>query len=558
MGSVWARGALGLFVGIALLGGPGCADSDDGEQSGPTRGLTGDVKQGGSVRIAHTEQPDSLDPALSYSANAWEALWLVYTPLLTYRHAEGERGAELIPGLAERLPEVSADGRTYRLRLRRGLRYSDGTRVRAADFEHAIKRVLSLESGGSSFYLGIVGAKRYQRGGGGERDLPGIVTDDRARTITIRLTEPDGTFANALALPFAGLVPSTAPFESLTADPPPGVGPYALAEVRPNRGFVLRRNRRMPEIEGIARGNLDRISVRLVGSLQRQTQDVIRGRLDFMQDPPASDQLAEVRRRYPDRYKQFPTGSTYYFFLNTRLEPFDDVRVRRAVNLALDKDAIRRLYAGLLEPACTLLPPVVPGYRRREPCPYGQGPLRSRVERARALVRAAGADGADVTVWGSTTEQGTKISDYYVQVLKEIGLDPEPKRVSDSVYLQTIGNQDTKAQTGFNTWFQDFPHPANFFFIVDGDSIQPTNNPNPGNVSDPQINAGIDRLRRERSLSETAEAWARLDQTLIDRALIVPVGHRRLTTFMSERMDFEDCSPVHPLFQNDYSGWCLK
>ena len=78
-------------------------------------------------------------------------MWLVYTPLLTYRHAEGERGSELIPGLAERLPEISADGMTYRLRLREGLKYSDGTAVKASDFEHTVKRLLALGSAATGF-----------------------------------------------------------------------------------------------------------------------------------------------------------------------------------------------------------------------------------------------------------------------------------------------------------------------------------------------------------------------------------------------------------------------
>ena len=94
----------------------------------------------------------------------WEPLWLVYTPPLTYKHAEGAEGAELIPGLAEALPEISADGKTYKFKLREGLKYSDGNAVKASDFEHTIKRVLNLESGGSSFYEGIEGADGVREG----------------------------------------------------------------------------------------------------------------------------------------------------------------------------------------------------------------------------------------------------------------------------------------------------------------------------------------------------------------------------------------------------------
>src|SRR5919108_2345418 len=138
---------VGLLVGLLGCGGD---DDDGGDGSGG--------RQGGSITISQSSQPDFLDPALSYTLGGWEPVWLVYTPLLTYKHAEGKEGAELIPGVAEDLPRVSPDGKTYRLTMRKGLRYSDGTRAKASDFEHTIKRVLGMESGGTAFYEPIEGA----------------------------------------------------------------------------------------------------------------------------------------------------------------------------------------------------------------------------------------------------------------------------------------------------------------------------------------------------------------------------------------------------------------
>ena len=140
----------------------------------------------------YTSFPDYLDPALCYTQEGWQSLWTVYTPLLTYKHAEGAEGAEVIPGLAEAMPEITDDGKIYKLKLREGLKYSDGTPVKASDFEHTVQRVLNLESGGSSFYLGIVGAEDYVKAGKAKDDIEGIVTDDADRDITITLNEPDG------------------------------------------------------------------------------------------------------------------------------------------------------------------------------------------------------------------------------------------------------------------------------------------------------------------------------------------------------------------------------
>ena len=97
-----------------------------------------------------------------------------------------------------------------------------------------------------------------------------------------------------------------------------------------------------------------------------------------------------------------------------------------------------------------------------------------------------------MTVWGNTDDPTPKVTQAYADMLNEIGLDAEVELLDGGVYFQTIGNAETKAQTGFTNWFADFPHPLNFYFLVDGASIQPTNNQNFGNVDDPKINDEID------------------------------------------------------------------
>jgi peptide/nickel transport system substrate-binding protein len=219
-----------VLVAAAMVA-AGCGDSDDG---GANAG-----NSGGSLAIAQTSQPDSLDPALAYTSNSWEPLWLVYTAPLTYRHAEGQEGTELIPGVAEALPEISADGKTYEFKVREGLKYSNGKPVKASDFEHTIKRVLNLESGGTYLFEGIEGATEFIEGGDSKADIAGIDADDATGEVTITLTEPDGTFSNVLATNFAGMVPTSTPFENQSANPPPGVGPYEITESAPNRQFTL-------------------------------------------------------------------------------------------------------------------------------------------------------------------------------------------------------------------------------------------------------------------------------------------------------------------------------
>lgn len=544
--------AMALSVGLVA-----CGDDDGGDGSAA----------GGSITISQTSQPDFLDPALSYTLNGWEAMWLVYTPLLTYRHEEGAAGSELIPGLAEEMPEVSNGGKTYALTLRDGLEYSDGTPVKASDFEHTIKRVLNLESGGSPYFEPIEGAEEYLANGNAKADISGIEADDKTGEITIELTGPEAAFSNVLAMNFAGLVPGDSPFENMTSDPAPGAGAYSITKSVPNREFVLTKNPNFEAIDGVPEAQIETVTTKIVPSLQQQTQGVIENELDFMQDPPAADLKAEVIERFgPDgseeqRYKENETLSTYYFFMNSKTAPFDDPKVREAINIGLDKPALARLYAGELATGCSFLPPDMPGYTEEidvSGCPFGNPNEEPDLERAQQLIKEAGAEGAEVTVWGNTDDPTPKVTQAYADQLNKMGFDAEPKILNGGVYFQTIGNEDTEAQTGFTNWFADFPHPLNFVFLVDGRTIQPTNNQNFSYTDDPKINKEIEALEKEPDLDEVTDRWEELNDYIVEEAFNVPYGHRKLATFTSDRIDFENCAVFHPLFQTDYSRFCLK
>ena len=111
---------------------------------------------------------------------AVQAFQLAYVPLLTYAHEEGEAGSEIIPGLADEVPEPTNGGKTYKFKLREGLKYSDGTAVKASDFENTIKRLLVLGSGWSFFYSPIIeGTEEFQKKRDMKGDISGIETDDK-------------------------------------------------------------------------------------------------------------------------------------------------------------------------------------------------------------------------------------------------------------------------------------------------------------------------------------------------------------------------------------------
>jgi peptide/nickel transport system substrate-binding protein len=540
-----------VVVAAAGVGLAACARSPD------NGGDTG-AKQGGSITIGSV-LPDSYDPVLFQTVQANQAMHLVYTGLVTYKDAEGPEGNKLIPGLAEAMPSISADRRTYTFKLRPGLKYSDGSAVKAGDFEHTIKRLLFLGGPFSSFMSRIEGADAYQKAKRENADIAGITADDATGEITVRLVAPDGKFLYAIALANAAPTPAAkSPFAS--SSDIPGLGPYRMQIDNPTRRLVLTRTPGF-DIPGIAKGNIDTITV-VKETVPKMTQDVIDGKLDFMTEDPIGDDLPLVKAKYANRFRMDPNPpNTYWFFMNETLKPFDKLEVRRAVNYAIDSRALQRIFGGRLQPTCNFLPPAYEGtgYVKIDPCPYGDPGGEPNIAKARQLVEQSGYAGMSVTVWGNNKDPRPAIVDYYRDVLDRIGFKAKTKILDDQVYYGTVGLRSTRAQTGFTGWYEDFPHPADFFEPnLSKKALASSPTFNFQFKSNPIVDRGLDRLTPETNPATVASEWAKLDRSVIDDAHGAVYGNELSTSFFSERMDFRRCSGVHAVYKNDWSLFCLK
>src|SRR3954453_4039278 len=171
---------------LAACGGGGSSSSTSSSGGGgsTTKANTGKVKQGGTIKIG-TVGPDNYDPVMFQTVQANSALHLVYTPLLAYKDATGAEGSKLVPGLAESIPEPENGGLSYTFKLRPGLKYSDGTPVKASDFENTMERMMTLGGPFSSFFFPIKGLSKYAEAKKKGGHVDGIKVDDAAGTITI-------------------------------------------------------------------------------------------------------------------------------------------------------------------------------------------------------------------------------------------------------------------------------------------------------------------------------------------------------------------------------------
>jgi peptide/nickel transport system substrate-binding protein len=546
--------AASLALVAAGCGGGGGNNNTTTSSSGGGSTTASGGKTFPNFRIAYDTGTDYLDPGLSYTVEGWQIMWNVYLPLIGYKHVNGPDGATIVPYLAQDLPKVTDGGKTYTLTLRKGLKYSDGTPVKASDFAATIERDFKVDSPGVGFFGNIVGADTFSKNPKSGH-ISGITTDDKTGVITIKLNAPQGDFQNILATTFAAPVPASAPAKDTSTNPLPATGPYMIQSYKPNKQAIVVRN---PNFDAamfdgnVPAGNPDRMTIDIVGDDTVALQRVISGQddYDFHQIPP--DRLSTTQAKYGDQIKVYTPANTYYFFMNNRVAPFDNPKVRQAVNYAINRDALVRIYGGLAQPSENILPPTYPAYKKHDLYPYN-------LKKAKSLIKEAGATGATVTVWNHDRGTDPKATAYLTDVLNSIGLKAKEKIINSGVYWSTVGNQATKAQIGFADWFQDYPHPLDWFdVLLNGDRITQTHNNNYANYDNPTSNAKINDLKKEPTQTNSVNAeWATLDDTIMKDAPWAPFMNRQFTDFFNADMDLS-CYVNHVLYQFDFALICKK
>jgi YVTN family beta-propeller protein len=507
----------------------------------------GDGFRGGTLTVlGGAGSIDSIDPAVAYAPLAWQTLTMTNDGLVTFKRVGGSAGGRLVPDLATALPVPTDDGKSYSFQLRRGIRYSTGLLVRPEDFRRAAERSLANpESPAQSYLTGIVGAKACIKDPKHCDLSNGIVTDDRANVVTFHLAAPDPDFLYELALPYAFAVPSSTP--AATHRPVAATGPYMIASYT---GKLLRlvRNPRFKQWSSAAQpdGYPNTILIRLDSTLDYHGADshiaaVEKGKADIAVDADHASPkvLAALETQHASRLELVPTTATFYFVFNTRTKPFDDVRARRAVNYAVDRNKILALAGGpdRGQITCQVLPPNFGAYQAY--CPYTISPSASGaysgpdLAKALALVAASGTKGAKVAVWGTHRLEPSG-GDYLVSVLKQLGYKASyhaVDHISDVLKAESTGSS---VQIGGTGWIADFATPSGFFVPA----LTCGAGSNTGSFCDPAIDRQIARARSLETTSPEAASrlWTQIDREFVDQAAWAPFLNPRNVEFLSERV----------------------
>jgi peptide/nickel transport system substrate-binding protein len=521
----------------------------------PAAATAADHRGGTFVTLA-TSNAGTADPQVNATPQYWQLYQVTQDGLTAFRKSSGPAANSLVADLAVRLPRTSDGGRTWTLRLRGGVRYSNGARVRPGDVRFTFERLFKVHGPtAESLYGSIDGAGACLQNPETCSLAAGITVSGRA--ITFHLTRPDTEWRQKLALPPAALLPPSVGASEIGTDVSRlvGTGPYRWASYAPVKQLVLERNPYFKVWAPAAQpdGYVDRIVQRFGLSVEAAVTQVERGQADWVADDVPADRLGELHSRFSSQVHVNPLPATWYAGLNVNIPPFDQIKAREAVNLAIDRNAIVKLFGGapLATPTCQVLPPGFPGYTPY--CPWtkgGRAPWSAPdLERADELVTESGTKGRRVDIVVANDPVQKAIGQYILVVLFKLGFDPRLKPLPDGVQAAYVQNSRNRVELGLSQWRQQYPAPSQ---LLDG--LLGCGSFVPDSDASPNISGFCDR-RTVQPLMERAvrlgltrpraadRLWRQVDRRVVDLAVWLPLFNPKHTDLVSRRVGNYRWSP---------------
>jgi peptide/nickel transport system substrate-binding protein len=505
--------------------------------------------RGGTFVTLASANAGTADPQVNTTPQYWQLYQVTQDGLTAFRKSSGPAANSVVADLAVTLPRTDDGGRTWTLTLRKGIHYSNGAPVRPADVRFTFERLFKVHGPtAQSFYGAIDGA-------GACLQNPATCTLDRGIaldgwTITFHLTRPDTEWLQKLALPPAALLPPSVGVEEIGTDVSRlvGTGPYTWASYAPVRQLVLERNPFFKAWAPAAQpdGHVDRIVQRFGLTPEAAVTQVERGQADWLAEDVPPDRLSELATRFSSQLHVNQLPADWYVALNVNIKPFNQFKAREAVNLAIDRNELVKLYGGaqLASPTCQVLPPGFPGYSPY--CPWttgGKAPWSAPdLARANQLVAESGTKGDRVDIVVANDRVQKAIGQYILVVLFKLGYDPRLKPLPDGVQAAYVQNSRNHVEMGLSQWHQDFPAPSDLLERLLGcDSFVPDSD------TSPNISGFCDRTTvqplMERAVTlgltkpQAAERlWRQVDRRVVDLAVWMPLFNPKQLDLVSRRV----------------------
>ncbi|MEU8549301.1 ABC transporter substrate-binding protein [Streptomyces roseoverticillatus] len=497
--------------------------------------IGGTPQKGGTLTVLSNQDFTHLDPARNWVMNDMDfGTRLLYRTLVTYKAAPGKQGGQLTPDLATDLGTPSADAKTWTFHLKQGVKYEDGSPVTARDVKYNVERSFSPDLPGGADYAAryLAGAEGY-RGPAGGKHLDSVRAPDD-RTIVFDLRKPFAEFPYATVMPTFAPVPQAQDKGPQYDNRPFSSGPYKIESYARGKKLVLVRNEHWsPATDDVRKAYPDRLVV-VMGLKGNQIDDRLtesRGAdasaVSWGALRPESGAKVLPDAKVRERLIAESTNCTDMVQMHTGRAPFDDVRVRRAVQYALDRDAVLTASGGpaFNDPSTAYMPASLFG--GKQPDTLGI-PVTGDTDKARQLLKEAGKpDGFATRMTVSTGDKGR--AEAIQQSLAKAGIKVTIETVDPSAFYATIGDTGNRTDLVYTGWCPDYPSGSTFLpFVFDGRFIKEKGNS--GNHSLFRDDATMKRMDEIAAMTDAgaaAKAWQQLDGEILAKAPAVPVLVRR-------------------------------
>jgi peptide/nickel transport system substrate-binding protein len=521
-----ARPLFRLSTGAAVAALAVTAAACGGSSQSSTTTSQGAAHKGGTFTILANSAFGVADPAQNYTLEQWQLLIDTHDGLVGFAKVGGSAGNKIVPDLATSIPVPTNGGKTYVFHIRKGIKFSNGQTLKPSDFVTTFERQFTVP-GPTTFYSGIVGASKCSTKG---CDLSkGVVANDSAYTLTINLTAPDPEFMDQLSLPFAFAVPASTSPKLTGNNVPPGTGPYMWKSYNPNSQAVLVRNPYFHVWSAQAQpaGYPNEIIEKYGLQVSDEVTEVLNGQANEVYDGDniPSDQLSTLNSsKYTGQVHVNTLTADYYFALNTRRPPFNNLQARQAINYAANRSAYVKIYGGpsLAVPTCQILPPNFPSYTPY--CPYTAGSSHTKwtgpdLAKAKQLVQQSHTAGMKVVVDSTNDQVGKAFAEQMVSDLNAIGYKASTQLLASSIQYPFVQNSSNsgKWNVGYSAWYQDYPAASDFLNVLLGcGTIHPNSDASP-NIAAYCDQATQSKINQAETMGATnpsgaAALWTQVDQ----------------------------------------------
>ncbi len=504
---------------------------------------------GGTLHLDATAAGGTLDPQINYTLQYWQLYQATYDGLVSFQKVGGKASFDVVPDLATAMPTVTNGGKTYTFTLRKGIKFSNGKTVTVADVLASFQRLFEVSNpNAGSWYNDIVGGPACVTTPANCKLTGGVVVNAATNSVVFNLIAPDSEFLDQLSVPFGSIIPANTPAKDQGDVPIPGTGAYAFTSYNPNSALVMKRNKYFKVWSAAAqpKGYPDEIEMTFGLPVESEVTAVANGQADWIFDPIPADRLSEISTKDATQVHVHTLTANWYAPMNVNIAPFNNLKARQAVNYALNKKSLVKLYGGtqLAVPTCTILPPGFPGFIQS--CAYNSKKSSTYagpdLKKAKALVIASGTLGAKVAVVAQNDPVDLSVGEYIQGVLNQIGYKATVKPLSQNIEFSYIQNTNNKVQISVTQWFQDYPAASDFIKVLLSCSAFHKASDNSINISGlcvPSIDKKMATAETLELTNQTAanKLWGQIDQTIMaTEAPWVPLFNPKLVDFVGKRV----------------------